>query len=135
MAGSAVQGNGTLKVLLADDHPNILEMGKRLLGSDYQVVGAITNGLLALEAAKELNPDLIVLDIHMPEMDGFRTAQELRRLGMKARIIFLTVEYSPDFVAVARELGHGYVLKLQMATDLHKAIEESLAGRFFASTL
>jgi DNA-binding NarL/FixJ family response regulator len=122
-----------LRVLLADDHLKILENAKRLLEPDYRVVGAVSNGLLALEAARELSPDLIVLDIEMPEMDGIRAAQEMRRLGLKARIFFLTVYEDEDYIAAARTLCDGYVLKSRMSKDLPHAIREALSGRFFVS--
>src|SRR5262249_21251682 len=122
-----------LSVLLADDHLRVLESLRRLLGADYRVVASVSNGRLALEAAGALNPDLIVLDIEMPEMNGIRAAQEIRRLGLKARILFLTVHDDEDYVAAARAYGDGYVLKSRMATDLHHAIQEALSGRFFVS--
>ena len=59
-----------LRVLLADDHPKVLENAKKLLGPDYLVVGAVSNGVMALEAARELTPDLIVLDLKMPQLSG-----------------------------------------------------------------
>jgi len=120
-------------VLLADDHLKVLESAKKLLGPDYCVVAAVSNGLTALEAACELNPDLIVLDIEMPEMDGIRAAREMRRLGLKARIFFLTVHEDEDYIAAARAFGDGYVLKSRMATDLRHAIKEAISGRFFVS--
>ena len=122
-----------LSVLLADDHLRVLESATRLLSPDYRVVAAVGNGLMALEAAKKLSPDLVVLDIEMPEMDGIRAAQEIRRLGLKARIFFLTVHDDQDYVAAARTFGDGYVLKSRMATDLRHAIKEAFSGRFFIS--
>jgi len=122
-----------LRVLLADDHPKVLENAKKLLGPDYLVVGAVSNGMMALEAARELTPDLIVLDIEMPAMDGIRVAQEMRRIGLKSRIFFLTVHEDEDYIAAAHTFGDGYVLKSRMATDLRHAIREALCGRFFVS--
>lgn len=121
------------RVLMADDHERILESERRLLGSDYEVVGAVTDGVMAVEAARNLNPDLILLDIEMPHMDGIRAAQEMRRLGSKARILFLTVHDEEDYIAAARRLGNGYVLKSRMASDLRQAIDEAFSGRFFVS--
>lgn len=74
-----------------------------------------------------------MLDIEMPKIDGIRAAQEIRRLGLKARIIFLTAHEDEDFLAAARTCGDGYVLKSRMGSDLRHAVEEALSGRFFSS--
>lgn len=129
----AEQSDDRLRVLVADDHLKILENAKRLLGPDYCVVGTASNGVMALEAARELSPDLIVLDIEMPEMDGIHAAREMRRLGVKARIFFLTAHEDENYIAAARKLADGYVLKSRMSTDLRQAIREALSGRFFVS--
>ena len=122
-----------LKVLLADDHLEILERTKALLGSGYQVVAAMEDGLKALDAAKKLNPDLIVLDIEMPQMDGIRVAKQMRQLGLRAKILFLTAYDDQDYLAAARLYGDGFVLKSHMASDLLNAIEAAFSGHFFAS--
>jgi DNA-binding NarL/FixJ family response regulator len=127
------KGSATLKVILADDHIKLLDGVKKLLAHDHSVVACVNNGRLALEATLELRPDLVVLDIEMPEMDGIRAAREMRRLGLETRILFLTVHGDKDYIAIARMLGNGYVLKSRMATDLRKAIREAMAGRFFIS--
>lgn len=127
------ENDARLSVLLADDHLRVLESVRKLLGTDYRVVASVSNGQTALEAARELNPDLIVLDIEMPEMDGIRAAREMRRIGLKARILFLTMYEDEDYVAAARTYGDGYVLKSRMAADLPHAIKEALKGRFFVS--
>jgi DNA-binding NarL/FixJ family response regulator len=122
-----------LRVLLADDHIRVLDAVQMLLGPDYDVVARVSNGHMALEGARDLGPDIVILDIEMPEMDGIRAAQEIRRLGLRARILFLTVHSDEDYIAAARTLGNGYVLKSRMATDLHHAIQEAMAGHFFVS--
>jgi DNA-binding NarL/FixJ family response regulator len=130
---SIEQSVPVLRVLLADDHEKVLESARRLLGSDYQVVAAVSDGVKAVEAARMLSPDLILLDIEMPGMDGIRAAQEMRRSGSKARILFLTVHDEEDFIAAARRLGDGYVLKSRMGSDLRHAIDEAFSGGFFVS--
>jgi DNA-binding NarL/FixJ family response regulator len=127
------QNNPLLKVVVADDHEKVLESARRLLGSDYQVVAAVSDGVMAVEAARKLGPDLILLDIEMPRMDGIRAAQEIRRSGSKARILFLTVHDEEDYISAARRLGDGYVLKSRMGSDLRHAIDEAFSGRFFVS--
>ena len=122
-----------LRVLVADDHEKVLESARRLLDSDYQVVATVSDGLMAVEAARGLSPDLILLDIEMPRMDGIRAAQEMRRFGSKARILFLSVHDEEDYIAAARKFGDGYVLKSRMGSDLRHAIDEAFSGRFFVS--
>ena len=130
---SIEESGATPTVLLADDHVRILESVQKLLGSAYQVVACVENGRLALDKAVELLPDLVVLDIDMPEMDGIRAAQEMRRLGLKARILFLSVHFEEEYIEAARKCGDGYIVKSRMATDLHLAIHEAVVGRFFLS--
>jgi DNA-binding NarL/FixJ family response regulator len=127
------QSSATLKVILADDHIKLLDGVKKLLAPEHSVVACVNNGRLALEATLEFRPDLVVLDIEMPEMDGIQAAREMRRLGLETRILFLTVHGDEDYIAIARMLGNGYVLKSRMATDLRKAIREAMADRFFIS--
>ena len=122
-----------LTVLLADDHVRVLASAKELLSTDYRIVATATDGCRAVELAKELHPDLVVLDIAMPGMDGLRAAQEIRRSRLKAKIVFLTVLEDEAFITAARSCGDGYVLKSRMHSDLRHAIEEALAGRFFVS--
>ena len=122
-----------MKVLLADDHIGVLKTVEELLCTDFRIVAAVTDGRSALEAARKLNPDIVVLDITMPGLDGLHTAQELRKLGSTAKILFLTVHEDEDYVAAARTYGDGYVLKSRMHSDLRHAIDEVLAGRFFVS--
>jgi len=127
------QSTPQLSVLLADDHVRILASAKELLCTRYRVVAAVTDGRSALEAAEKLHPDLVILDITMPELDGISTARELRRSGSNAKILFLTVHEDQANIDAARSCGNGYVLKSRMYSDLRQAIEEALTGRFFVS--
>lgn len=122
-----------MTVVIADDHHKVLESARRLLGPDFQVVAAVNDGLMAVEAARTLNPDLILLDIEMPKMDGLLAAQEIRRRGSTAKIVFLTVHDEEDYVTAARRFGNGYVLKSHMASELLNAIDDALRGTFFVS--
>ena len=84
----------------------------------------------------ELKPDVLVLDISMPVMNGIETARSLKELGAKTRIVFLTVHDDPDYAREALEAGAlGYVIKLRIASDLVAAINEVHAGRSFVSPL
>lgn len=123
----------TLSILLADDHAKVLESATQLLQESYRIAGTAANGASALLAAERLCPDIIVLDIAMPQMDGIETARALRRSGSAAKIIFLTVLQDEAYVSAARCYGNGYVLKSRMYSDLPRAIEEALLGNFFVS--
>ena len=133
MSASGQESGGKLKVLLADDHVRVLASVEDLLRTDFRIVAAVTDGRSALEAAKKLHPDIVVLDITMPGLDGLHVAQELRRFGSTAKILFLTVHEDEGYIAAARTYGDGYVLKSRMRSDLRHAIDEALAGRFFVS--
>jgi DNA-binding NarL/FixJ family response regulator len=130
---SATDSIACSTVLLADDHVKMLDIIKELFGPGYRVVAAVANGLLAVEAAKRLMPDLVILDIEMPVMDGIRAAKEMRRIGVKAKILFLTAYEDEDYLASTREIGNGYVLKSRMSSDLPHAIEAAFSGKFFVS--
>lgn len=121
----AITSDTRLKVLLADDYPAFLESTRKLLEPEYHVIGTVTNGLMALKMAMELRPDVIVLDIEMPGIDGIRVAQDIKRSGLRARIFFLTVHEDADYRAAALAVGDGYVLKARMGTDLRHAIQQT----------
>ncbi len=123
-----------IRVLLADDHEVMLDRVARLLATECKVVGTATDGQQALEAAQDLKPDVLVLDISMPVMNGIETAHRLREASAEARIIFLTVHDDPDYVREALEAGAlGYVIKHRIASDLVAAIQEAYSGRPFLS--
>ena len=124
------------KVLLVDDHPDILKSTSRLLSFDFDVVGVATDARQAIDAAQRLDPDLIALDITMPGRDGFQTAQDLVQVGSRARIVFLTMHESDDYVAEGfRSGGRGYVLKTRLHLDLTNALQRVLAGQMFLPSL
>jgi DNA-binding NarL/FixJ family response regulator len=112
----------------------MLERVARLLKTECDVVGTATDGQQALLAAYDLNPDVLVLDISMPVMNGIEMAHQLKREGIEIRIVFLTVHDDPDFAREALEAGAlGYVIKPRIASDLLAAIKEVHAGRSFLS--
>jgi len=125
---------GCPRVLLADDLPEVHEKLIQLLRHDFEIVGSAYDGEQAMEAAKTLNPDLLILDISMPLLNGIQVASRLRETNCKAKVIFLTVHEDQDYVEAAFSLGAlGYVLKPRFTTDLIPAIEEVLQGRKFTS--
>ncbi len=119
-----------IRVLLADDHEAMLDRVAGLLATEFNVVGTVTDGQQALDAAMELEPDVLVLDISMPVMNGIETARRLKEAGSETRIVFLTVHDDPDFAREALEAGAlGYVIKQRIASDLVAAIKKAHAGR------
>ncbi len=125
-----------VRILLADDHREILKRVVHLLQGEFEVVGAVNDGQALLEAASKLRPDVVVLDISMPVMSGLEAADRLRGVGSKAKVVFLTVHEDPDFVHASRASGAlGYVVKPRLTSDLVPAIKEALANRSFVSPL
>jgi len=117
------------RILLADDHAEMLEELRALLAGDYDIVGAVENGQELVEAARTLEPDLIVSDISMPVMTGFEAAAKIREAGISTKIIFLTVQSSSAYLKKARALGaDGYVLKVYTNEQLPIAISSVLTG-------
>ena len=122
------------RVLLADDHQIILDTESQILASEFDVVGTVRNGAAIVPAAAELDPDVITLDITMPEVDGFEVARRLKASGSRAKIVFLTVHEDPDFVREALNVGAlGYVIKATMASDLLRSLHAVLKGQPFIS--
>jgi DNA-binding NarL/FixJ family response regulator len=125
---------GRKRILLADDHGIIVEEIRSLLKEEYEVVGAVDNGKILVEAAQRLDPDLIISDISMPVMTGFEAASRIRDLGLRAKIMFLTVQSSAAYLKRARSLGAcGYVLKVYSAEQLPIAVSKVLAGETYFS--
>ena len=125
---------GRIRVLLADNHEAMLNLVVELLAGECDVIGTAIDGQQALDAAQNLRPDVLVLDISMPVMSGIETAHRLKEAGSKVRIVFLTVHDDPDFARETREAGAlGYVIKPRIASDLLVAIKEAHAGRSFIS--
>jgi CheY-like chemotaxis protein len=107
-----------------------------LLSFDFEIVGTANDGYRAVEAAQRLDPDLIALDITMPGRDGFQTAQDLVQIGSRARIVFLTMHDSDDYVSEGfRSGGRGYVLKTRLHLDLATALQRVHAGQLFLPSL
>ena len=124
------------RVLLADDHPAVLESLLGLLAADFDLVGTATDGQEAIDAAGRLDPDLIILDITMPTLDGFQACRALRQANSRARVVFLSMHDSDALVGEAFACGgRGYVVKSRACSDLLSAVENVLAGRMFVPSL
>ncbi len=124
------------RVLLADDHTLLLEAFEKLLEPDYTVVGAVSDGRALLAAAAELKPDVIVLDIAMPLLNGLDAARQLKKTMPAIKLIFLTMNEDPDLATEAFRIGaSGYLLKTSAASELTMAINEALCGRSYVTPL
>jgi DNA-binding NarL/FixJ family response regulator len=126
---------GKPRVLVADDNVQILKAVSRLLSVEFEVVGSVLNGEQAVDAALRLKPDVLILDIMMPVMDGVEAARCLEQTGLDIKILFLTALEDPIYVEGALERNvSGLVYKSQVAADLPFAIRAVLSGRTFCST-
>ncbi|MDF0650258.1 MAG: response regulator transcription factor [Nitrospira sp.] len=124
------------RVLLADDHTLVLEGFKRLLEEHCQVVGSAEDGRSLLDAAKRLRPDIVVLDISMPQLNGLDAARRLRKIVPHARLIFVTVHADPDYVNQAFKAGaSAYLLKRSAGSELSLAIEAVRNGNYYVTSL
>jgi DNA-binding NarL/FixJ family response regulator len=124
------------RVLLVDDNEGMLKRAAAVLAPACDVVGAVHDGVAALQAVSDVHPDVIVLDISMSGMNGFEVADRVRRNGSTAAIVFLTVHVEEEFVAAAKAAGGiGYVVKSRIASDLKVAVQEASAGRPFNSPI
>ena len=122
------------RVLLADDNPAILEKVVSTLATDFDVVAAVHNGQEALDAAALLDPDVVVLDISMPVLDGIKAATRLRQNNASTKIVFLTANQDALMCRTASETGAlGYVTKQRLIPDLVEATKLALAGHRFVS--
>jgi DNA-binding NarL/FixJ family response regulator len=121
-------------LLLLDDNPAILEMLREILAANYTVVAALSTGTAVLDQVSSLNPDVLISDISLGDISGFKVATHLRDLGDSTKIVFLSVHEDVDFVDAAFDLGaSGYVFKSRIYEDLSKAIDVVLRGGRFIS--
>ncbi|MCZ6452237.1 MAG: response regulator transcription factor [Deltaproteobacteria bacterium] len=124
------------RVLLADDHDMLVQAFEKMLQPDFEVVGTVGDGHALLDAARELKPDVIVLDIGMPKLNGMIAAERLKKMMPETKLIFLTVNEDASFASEAMRIGaSGYLLKSSAASELFRAIEVALKGRTYVTPL
>jgi DNA-binding NarL/FixJ family response regulator len=128
--------NSRPRILLADDHTMLLDAFQRLLEPRCEIVGTACDGRALIDLAANTRPDVIVLDIAMPGLNGIDACAQLRRKMPGIRLVFLTVNEDPDIAAEAINLGaSGYLLKSSAPVELFTAIEQALAGKTYITPL
>ncbi len=124
------------RIILADDHTMLLDAFRRLLEPRCEIVGTAGDGRALLDLAATTRPEIIVLDVSMPRLNGMDAAAQLRRRMPEVKLIFLTVNEDPDLAAEAIRLGaSGYLLKSSATGELFTAIEHALADKTYITPL
>jgi len=119
------------RIVVADGHRQVLAEVVHLLQNEFDIVAAVGDGVAAVQAVGDLKPNVVVLDIEMPLLNGFEVAQQIKHMGWPTKIVFFSIHEDPDYVEHAKTLGANYVLKSRMTSDLSLAINEVLEGRIF----
>jgi len=133
-----VQG-GSMKrprVILADDHILMLDALKNLIEPEFEVVGTFADGQSLVEAAARLNPNVVVLDIGMPTMNGLNAGQRLKQLLPTVKLVYVTMNQDPDIAGEAFRLGaSAFLLKNSAATELLQAMRQVVRGGYYVTPL
>jgi DNA-binding NarL/FixJ family response regulator len=124
------------RVLMADDHSLILAGLRKLVEAECDVVGVVEDGRTLIEAAQKLRPDVILLDIAMPLLNGLEAARQLHTMVPDSKLLFLTMHASPTYATEAFQIGaSGYLLKRSAASELSLAIKSVLQGQHYLTPL
>src|SRR5437868_5145515 len=122
------------RIIIADDHMLLTEAIKNLLEPEYEVVGTFADGESLINGIEELSPDIALIDVMMPTIDGLSASAHLKKLIPKIKIIFVSMDQCRETVSEAFRCGaSGYVLKTSAAVELKVAIREVLRGGYFAT--
>jgi DNA-binding NarL/FixJ family response regulator len=123
-----------VRILLADDHTLVCSAFEKLLEPRYEVVGSVGDGRALLKAAAALRPDVVLLDITMPLLNGLDAGRELKKMMPNVKLIYLTMNTNSAFAGEALSTGaSGYVLKNSKSSELLQAIEDALRGISYVS--
>jgi DNA-binding NarL/FixJ family response regulator len=124
------------RIILADDHTLLLDALKNLIEPEFEVVGTFNDGQALVEAAAQLNPNVVVLDIGMPTMNGLNAGQRLKQMMPMVKLVYLTMNQDPDVAGEAFRLGaSAFVLKNSAATELLQAIRKVVRGGYYVTPL
>jgi DNA-binding NarL/FixJ family response regulator len=123
-----------IRVMLADDHALLIEAYRKLLEHNFDVVGGVTDGRALLEVAPQLKPDVVLLDIGMPLLNGLDAGRQLKAKLPGIKLIFLTMNEDADLAIEAMRAGaSGYLLKICAASELFLAIQASVRGKYYVT--
>jgi DNA-binding NarL/FixJ family response regulator len=126
--------NNRPRILIADDHTLVAELCKRLLENDFDVVGTVADGRALVRASAELKPDVIVLDIAMPVLNGLDAGRQVKKMLPAVKLVYLTMNPDADVAAEAFARGaSGYLLKTCAATEMVLAVRDVLRGKTYLS--
>jgi len=124
------------RVLLADDHHLLLGALEKLLQEDCQIVGRVSDGHALVAAAQQLKPDVIVLDVAMPLLNGLEAGRQIKQVLRSVKLIYVTMNEDPDIAAEAFRAGaSAYLLKRSTPVELLTAIREVMLGRSYVTPL
>jgi DNA-binding NarL/FixJ family response regulator len=122
------------RILIGDDHALIIEGLRSLLANDFEIVGVATNGRDLVTETERLKPDVVLLDVSMPVLNGMEAARQVKKIAPAAKIIFVTQKSDREYVQVAFRLGaSGYVLKQSVAGEVIPAIHAVLNGHYYVT--
>ena len=121
-----------LRILLADDHSMVSAGFQRLLEPEFEVVGTVENGRAVLKAAEELQPDMAILDVCMPLLNGLDAGRRLKALMPQLKLIYLTMNSDPDYAKEALDFGaSAYLLKNSLPSELLQAVRDVAKGKSY----
>ena len=122
------------RILLADDHTLVLEGLSKLLEKDFELVGTVEDGRTLVNLAQELEPDVVILDISMPQLNGIDAARQIQKLLPNCKMVFLTMHTDPHYAQEAFQAGaSGYLLKRSAASELTQAIQAVLKDQYYVT--
>ena len=122
------------RVLIADDHTLVADLCKRLLETEFEVVGVVNNGRALVRAVADFRPDVIVVDIAMPILNGLDASTQARQIAPRLKVVFLTMNPDPKLAAEAFRRGVcGYLLKTCASSEMITAVREVLRGNSYLS--
>jgi DNA-binding NarL/FixJ family response regulator len=136
MSTNSIYAGRRARIVIADDHLLIAEACQRLLEPEFEIVGIVPNGRTLVESLDELRPDVVILDISMPGMNGLDAAELVKGKKRDTKLIYMTMTAAPDIVVEAFRRGaSGYVLKHGSAEEIRIAVRAVLRGRSYLSSL
>lgn len=124
------------RILIADDHVLVLEALCAILEKEYEIAGIARNGREAVEKVALLKPDIVILDVSMPELNGIEAIRQIQDAGSAAKVIFVTQQLESPYIRAAFDAGAlGYVAKQSASSELLLAIRMALMGRYYVTPL